>query len=691
MLYILTPIHPAKTDVKDHLYDIECCDDHQDLLKRLHLIVNDVKVKQDKKKAVALDPSQSSQPTGARWTWEALTENIKYALGITPLNTGSIKDVLSLPINQQLTLVRAISERLLGKKYPVNDRNNTFETVMNILGQLGPDYQELITVVTQPLITTFYNDIPKPYTNYVGHQFRTADGSQNSIMFPDVGKAGSNYVRTVRSLRNNNVNLPPAKEVFDKLLKRPDDEFTEHKSGINMLLLYLAIIITHDLFHTDPSNPQRNLTTSYADLSILYGNNREQQISIRQMKGGLLKPDQWYDKRLVIQPPGVSALIVVFSRNHNYIAKKLLEINENERFSYGPGKALATEEEQDEKLFQTARLINNGCYANAILHDYVRTIIGTEADSDFFLDPLAEAESPVYGNAVSIEFNIIYRWHPAIGKQDSEWISEVMSVLGGDFGNGTSKQCPVQTMPKAERPSVDNESLFDIMSKKFNEHFVHASQEELEKGLPIAGAHRDIKTGSFPDGDIIKALKSGYTQYASEIGNGQNTPAALEHVEIAGINQARALGVCTFNEFRKFLNLTTLETFEDFSEKPSVQQALKELYGTPDCVELYTGLMVERTKVTGLRLPYTMSRAILSDAVNLLRGDRILARELTPTNLTNWGYEYILGDPNANKRVLPEMLIKLFPDVHPSSGGFTPQEVKKLFITPEFTHKGNEE
>jgi hypothetical protein len=62
------------------------------------------------------------------------------------------------------------------------------------------------------------------------------------------------------------VNLPSAKEVFDKLLKRPDDEFTEHKSGINMLLLYLAILITHDLFHTDPSNPQRNLTTSYADL-----------------------------------------------------------------------------------------------------------------------------------------------------------------------------------------------------------------------------------------------------------------------------------------------------------------------------------------------------------------------------------------------------------------------------------------
>lgn len=52
--------------------------------------------------------------------------------------------------------------------------------------------------------------------------------------------------------------------------------------------------------------------------------------------------------------------MVLFSRNHNYIAKKLLEINENEQFSYGPGNMLANEEEQDEKLFQTARLINNG-------------------------------------------------------------------------------------------------------------------------------------------------------------------------------------------------------------------------------------------------------------------------------------------------------------------------------------------
>ena len=59
---------------------------------------------------------------------------------------------------------------------------------------------------------------------------------------------------------------------------------------------------------------------------------------------------------------GVGAMVVLFSRNHNYIATQLLEKNEGGRFSYGPGKALATEKDQDEELFQTARLINNAWY-----------------------------------------------------------------------------------------------------------------------------------------------------------------------------------------------------------------------------------------------------------------------------------------------------------------------------------------
>lgn len=54
--------------------------------------------------------------------------------------------------------------------------------------------------------------------------------------------------------------------MFDKLLKRRDGEFEAHQGGVNMMLLYLAIIITHDLFYTDSKDPKRNLTTGYLDL-----------------------------------------------------------------------------------------------------------------------------------------------------------------------------------------------------------------------------------------------------------------------------------------------------------------------------------------------------------------------------------------------------------------------------------------
>ncbi|KAI8639097.1 heme peroxidase [Parasitella parasitica] len=654
-----------------------------DLWKFFETIANEMGRKgQDSSPTVP--PTPSSAPTGAKWTLNALNDNFKAVFHINSTNTGAIKDFFTLTPRDQFTLLAAMIERLLSKNSPTNDRRNTFENVMNILGRLSPDQSDLMYVVTQPLIEMYHNDIPKPFINYVGKQFRSADGSENSVLYPSVGQAGNNYVRSVTSTSRNNPNLPSPKEVFDKLLKRPDGVFKEHEGGINMLLFYLAIIITHDLFYTDPNNPMRNLTTSYLDMSPLYGNSRKDQESVRQMEFGLLKPDQWFDRRLVIQPAGVAGLMVVFSRNHNYIAKQLLEINENERFSYGHGKRLKTKEEQDEKLFQTARLVNNGCYVNIIIHDYIRTINGTAADSNFFLDPFATPSNPTDGNAVSIEFNAIYRWHAAIGKEDSEWLTEVMNLLMAKMQASRKEESYPGLDSSLINKGAQTDSIFDRLLEGFNEHFVKASPEELARGLPIAGTHR-AEDGAFADTDILRLLRNGYKQRASELGNGLNTPAALEHVEIAGINQARILDTCYFNDFRKFLRLTTLDTFEDFSEKKEVQDALKELYGHPDKVELYAGLMVERAKPTGLRLPYSMGRAILSDAVNLLRNDRILSKELTPANLTNWGYDYTLGDPKSNNRVLPTMLSSLLPNG--STEAFTKEELRTLFQTPGFNKK----
>lgn len=75
------------------------------------------------------------------------------------------------------------------------------------------------------------------------------------------------------------------------------------------------------------------------------------------------------------------------------------------------------------------------------------------------------------------------------------------------------------------------------------------------------------------------------------------------------------------------------ETFEDINPDPHVAAQLKRLYERPDKVELYTGLTAEAAKLpmtnaqggpigVGISPTYTMSRAVLSDAVALVRGDR---------------------------------------------------------------------
>lgn len=116
------------------------------------------------------------------------------------------------------------------------------------------------------------------------------------------------------------------------------------------------------------------MASSYLDLQPLYGRSKEDTRKIRTFNRGLIHGDFFADVRMTSQLPGVAALLVLFSRNHNFIARVLFDLNEDDRFS----TARFTPAEIDERLFQTARLINCGCYINLILHDYIRMIFGLQ-------------------------------------------------------------------------------------------------------------------------------------------------------------------------------------------------------------------------------------------------------------------------------------------------------------------------
>jgi hypothetical protein len=165
-------------------------------------------------------------------------------------------------------------------------------------------------------------------------------------------------------------------------------------------------------------------TSSYLDLSPLYGSNQDMQDSVRTFKDGLMKPDTFADKRLLGVPPGVSVILIMFNRFHNYVASNLATINEGGRFTRpSPGlseeKAAAAWKKYDNDLFQTARLVTSGLYINITLVDYVRNIVNlNRSNTTWTLDPRQEMGRDVgthsgaergTGSIVSAEFNLCYR------------------------------------------------------------------------------------------------------------------------------------------------------------------------------------------------------------------------------------------------------------------------------------------
>jgi len=68
-----------------------------------------------------------------------------------------------------------------------------------------------------------------------------------------------------------------------------------------------------------------NKTSSYLDLAPLYGRNLKEQLLMRTMKNGLIKPDCFSSKRIMGFPPGVGVFLIMFNRFHNYVVTQLAQ------------------------------------------------------------------------------------------------------------------------------------------------------------------------------------------------------------------------------------------------------------------------------------------------------------------------------------------------------------------------------
>ncbi|KAF5372318.1 hypothetical protein D9615_009241 [Tricholomella constricta] len=576
-------------------------------------------------------------------------------------------------IKPDLSLLAAFTDTVTHPT-SVDDRKGAFAAGLGILARLDRD-DDTTKKMNNSVIGTLYNTVPHPPVSYLGpfSTYREADGGGNSAQNTNVGRGGTPYSRSVQGKAGlPRHSLPDPSLVFDTILKRRDHQI--HAGGMSSMIFAFASIVTHSLFRTDPQDMNINLASSYLDLSPLYGDNQAAQDKVRDKSAGrgFLFPDTFSEERLLFAPPATSALLVIFSRNHNsckYIARRLLQINEFKKWSDPPPIDDVAHAIQDEELFQTARLINCGHFMSAIMGDYVAGFLGSSEGCNWNMDAFDVIDNKSIkvergqGNHCSAEFNILYRWHATISEQDQKWSESVFrAAFGGKpFDEITTSDVTSMTSLFTEISSTPSQRVF-------------------------AGLARG-PDGKFSDDDLADVLQCA-TENPAGAFRGRGTPEVLRIAEVEGIRQARQWGLCTMNEFRVFLGLKPVETFEEWNPDPAIAGAARQLYHHVDNLELYTGLQAEATMplTDGSRFAcgYTTTRGVLGDAIALVRGDRFYTSDFTPANLTAWGFQDCQRDMNNGGfgGQIPKLLVRHLPRHYPHNSVyscfpfFTPSKMK---------------
>lgn len=223
--------------------------------------------------------------------------------------TGVFHDLLHLGFKNGETMLQALTTLASGE--PLNDKELLLEHGVNMLQTL-PSNSGLGEKVANDFIKMLYHDLPHPPATNAGPtaRYRRHDGGGNNPWNPEMGKAGTPYSRSVPPLRPKGPNLPDPELVYEQLMRRKGP-FRPHPSGLNRLFFSFATIVIHECFQTSRKDPWINETSSYVDLSTLYGNTEVEQERVRTHKNGTIYPDSVASERIMLMPPGVIALLMM--------------------------------------------------------------------------------------------------------------------------------------------------------------------------------------------------------------------------------------------------------------------------------------------------------------------------------------------------------------------------------------------
>ncbi|TPV93662.1 MAG: hypothetical protein B7733_19335 [Myxococcales bacterium FL481] len=404
--------------------------------------------------------------------------------------------------------------------------------------------------------------------------------------------------------------LPPEEKVVDLMMRRDDSE--ELARDTSLLFPFFAQWFTDSFLRTHPTDFRQNQSNHGIDLCQIYGLNEASTTLLRSHEHGRLKSQQtgtgefgaqlferdrsgaatlraefsglysaenfnrvFRDKmndaqRLACFATGLehgnstlgnSLMNTVFLREHNRIAGELTRAHAGW---------------DDERVFQTARLVNIAQLLKIVIEDYIKHI------ADYDLPLLAEAgiweeETWYRTNWMAIEFNILYRWHGLIPNR--------FRVANQDYDSS---------------------------------RMLNANDLLLELGPEVIA-------------------RDAASQKAGRIGLG-HTPEFLRHVKAATVRLSRQAKLRPYNEYRVHFGLKPKLSFHDLTSNGPLAAELERLYKSIDNVDYVVGLLAEeydaKSMMGDLQLTMVAHDAFTHALTNPLLASRVFNEDtFSPTGL----------------------------------------------------------
>lgn len=371
-------------------------------------------------------------------------------------------------------------------------------------------------------------------------------------------------------------------------------------SRSSVLFTFFAQWFTDSVLRISPADRRRNTSNHDIDLCQIYGLTEDTARLLRSMEGGKLRCqtiggasylEYLYEqgdgapqvKAHFRQLPYADKLDAVFEREGvplerrrkayatglergnssiGYVAISTLFMREHNRIC--DQLAARNPAWDDERLFQTARMINIVLLMKIVVEEYINHIAGAKIfrlDHDF-----AERQDWYRTNWIAVEFDLLYRWHSLVPDE---------MVIGGK----------------------------KVESTDFRNNNALLEQQGLSAVLGSASVQQAGRIGLF------------------------NTPDFLMRAELNSLKMARDFRLRPYNEYREQFGLPALESIDQLTADPVARQHITNLYGSIDNVEFLVGVFAE-DRSPGSLFGSLLTTMVAYDALTQIFTNPLLSRNV---------------------------------------------------------------